>query len=376
MRIAILGPAHPYRGGIASYNERLAQAFMEQGHEVEVFTFTLQYPNFLFPGKTQYTDGQAPSGVKISRVLNTVNPFNWLKVGRDLSRKAPDVLIVRYWLPFMGPALGTVLRKVKKNGKTRVICLADNVIPHEKRPGDEWFTRYFLKAVHGAVVMAPAVERDLKRLAPQLPSVVSPHPLFDHYGDRMNRDEACQQLGIDPKKKVMLFFGLVRKYKGLDLLLEAFADSRFRTEGYQLLVAGECYGQAEEYYRLIDELGLKEEVIWHERFIPDEQVKAYFSAADLVVQPYRSATQSGVTQIAYHFEVPMVVTRVGGLETMCPDGLVGHVVEPKPSAIADAIYRYFSQEEKEKMKAGMVEEKKKFAWDLMCDALLNLAKSL
>jgi len=371
-KIKIIGPAWPYRGGLATYNERLAREFISQGFRVEMETFTLQYPGFLFPGKTQYEDGPAPADLQIKRTVNSVNPSNWLNTGYRIRREKPDLLAVRYWLPFMAPALGTICRLVRKNRHTRVICLADNIIPHEKRPGDRLLTRYFIKSIDGMVAMSESVLNDLDRFNPQLPRIRCPHPLFDNFGVKMDSRNAKLLLGLDPDRNYLLFFGFIRDYKGLDILLEAMADERLKKLSLNLIVAGEFYTKAGPYLELIKKLDLQEKVILKTNFIPENEVTRYFSAADLVVQPYKSATQSGVTQIGYHFEKAMLVTNVGGLPEIIPDQKVGYVVEPDKLAIADAVFDFYDKGRQSEFENNIREEKKKFSWTNLVHAFLDV----
>ena len=362
MRIVILGTAHPYRGGLASYNERLARQFIEEEHDVEILTFTLQYPGFLFPGKTQYTDSPAPGGIRITRMLNSVNPFNWIRTGRRIRKKNPDILIIKYWHPFMSPCFGTVARIARRN-KTKVVCVFDNVIPHEKSIIDRILTRYFVNSIDGAVVMSKSVGDDLKTFRVNIPVAFNPHPLYDNYGEKIPRDEALKKLILDSGYSYLLFFGFIRAYKGLDLLLEAFADKQLRNRKLKLIVAGEFYENAGPYKAIIDKNNLGDDVILYDRFIREDEVALFFSAADLVVQPYRSATQSGVTQIAYHFEKPMLVTDVGGLSEIVPDGKCGYVVKPEAQAVAEAIDDFFANRRHDQFTSGVKEEKAKFTWE-------------
>lgn len=372
MRIIILGTAHPYRGGLASYNERLSRQFIDEGHDVEILTFTLQYPGFLFPGKTQYTETPAPQGLKISRVLSSVNPFNWIITGRNIRKKNPDILIIKYWHPFMSPCFGTVAR-IAGRKNTRVICIFDNVIPHEKSLIDRLLTWYFVRCIDGAVVMSRSVGEDLKTFRVKIPVAFNPHPLYDNYGAKIGRDEALRKLDLDPGCSYLLFFGFIRAYKGLDLLLEAFADKRLRNRKIKLIIAGEYYESEEPYRTLIEKNNLADDVILHTRFIREDEVALFFSAADLVVQPYRSATQSGVTQIAYHFEKPMLVTDVGGLSEILPHGKCGYVVKPEAKAVADSIDDYFTNNRKEKFTLGVREEKTKFTWNKLTESIIKLS---
>lgn len=367
-----MGPAYPFRGGLASYNERLAQEFQNQGHRVEIETFTIQYPGILFPGKSQYVDGKAPEHLKIKRTVNSINPLNWLRIGTRIRREKPDLLMVRYWLPFMAPALGTICRIVRKNKHTKVICLADNIVPHEKRPGDHLLTAYFMKSIDGMVAMSQSVLNDINRFNPKLPRALCPHPLFDNFGERIEQSKAKKLLHLELETSYLLFFGFIRDYKGLDILLKAFADQRLIERPVKLIIAGEFYTKPDPYLNLLADLNLSERVILHTDFIPNEKVNQYFSAVDLVVQPYKSATQSGVTQIGYHFEKAMLVTNVGGLSEIIPDQKIGYVVEPNEEAIADAIFDFYQNKRQIVFEQNIKEEKKKFSWENMVDAFLTV----
>lgn len=367
MKITLLGPCWPYRGGIAAFSERLAQQLVAEGHEVKLYTFTLQYPGFLFPGTTQYSESPAPEGLDIERQLSSVNPISWIKLGRRIGQERPDLLILAYWMPFMAPCLGTVARVAK----VKSVALCHNLMPHELRPGDKWLTRWFLGSVQGLAALSQSVCDDAHKFSPQMPTVASPHPLYDNFGEAVSRDEACQKLGLDAGKRYFLFFGLIRDYKGLDWLLEAMA--KFWNAGnadYELIVAGEFYSHKEKYLQLAQDLGIDHRIKWHTRFVPDEEVRYYFSAADLVVQPYKSATQSGVTQIAYQFAKPMLVTRVGGLAEIVPDGEVGYAVEPNAEAIAEALQRFAT--EKPDFAPGIEKERSRYSWANMAKAILSL----
>lgn len=373
MKVIILGPAWPYRGGIAAFNERLARQYQAEGHEVEVVTFTLQYPSFLFPGTTQYSTDPAPEGLKITRKLNSINPFSWLSTGRYIRRQRPDLVLSAFWLPFMAPAMGTALRRAKRKGMRRVSIL-HNLIPHEHRPGDKLFSRYFVGSNDAFITLSRSVLEDLNIFDPKglKPRTFSPHPLYDHYGANLGRKEALDLIGLRESQRYVLFFGFIREYKGLDLLLDAMADERMVQLGVKLIVAGEFYGDPKPYMEQIKHLDISDRVVLHTEFIPDHEVNRYFCAADLVVQPYKSATQSGVSQIAYHFEKPMVVTHVGGLPEIVPDGKAGFVVEPSGEAIADAIVRYFNENWQQRLTEGVREEKKKYAWEKMTAAIESL----
>ncbi len=372
MKIVILGTAHPYRGGLAAMNERLARELTERGDEVVIYNFTLQYPGFLFPGKSQYTDEPAPQGLRIIRKINSVNPFNWLKVGRELRKICPDLILVKYWLPFMGPALGTIVRLARRNRHTRVICIADNMIPHEKRPGDRLFTKYFTKGVDGYIAMSHEVYEDIEKLVAHPLRRFTPHPIYDHYGEIMPREEALKLLQLDPDYRYLLFFGFIRDYKGLDWLIRAMAEPQLKDRQIRLIVAGEFYSDSEPYLKLIRELGLEEKIILHTDYIPDVLINRYFGAADLVVQPYKTATQSGVTQIGYHFNKAMLVTDVGGLGEIVANGKSGYVVKPEVSAIAEAIADFYDRERQTDFEKETVKLKGQFSWSKMTDVMMEL----
>ena len=371
-KIVILGPAHPLRGGLASYNERLAREFIAHGHDVFVYTFSLQYPSFLFPGTSQYSGEPPPSGLNISIAVNSVNPLNWLRVGRKLKMMRPDIIVVRYWLPFMGPCLGTILRQVKKNKHTRIICIADNIIPHEKRPGDHAFTGYFLKPVDAFITMSKKVLQDLRLFEKKKPAEYVQHPLYDNFGDPTSMQEARSHLGLPEHDKIILFFGFIRHYKGLDILLDAM--SLLKDTNIKLLVAGEFYEDEAPYLSKIKSLGLEDRIILRTRFIADSEVRYYLCAANAVVQPYRNATQSGVTPLAYHFERPMIVTDVGGLPDLVPDGKVGIVAKAEPGSLAVAIRQYFEKGE-DIFLPYLREEKKKYSWELLMNNIIKLAEN-
>ena len=370
--IIIIGTAWPYRGGIAAFNERLAQEFSTKGCTVVIENFKLQYPGFLFPGKSQYVNSPAPPGLTIRRTVNSVNPLNWIRTGNRIRKQQPDLVLVRFWLPFMGPCFGTIARRIKRNRNIPVIAVIDNIIPHEKRIGDRLFTRYFVKPVDAFVTMSRQVLEDTRRFDRKKPRTLSPHPLYDHFGEAITPGEAKQYLRLDPKTNYVMFFGFIREYKGLDLLLKAFAEEPVKQLPVKLLVAGEFYADQKTYLDLVKQYRLEDRVVWRSEFIPDDQVRYYFSACDLVVQPYKTATQSGISQIAYHFEKPMIVTRVGGLPEIVPDGKAGYVTEKDPGKIAGAIARFYREEKMDAFTSGAREEKKKYSWTRLVENILAM----
>jgi glycosyltransferase involved in cell wall biosynthesis len=372
-KIVILGSAHPLRGGgIATFNERLAKAFMQEGHEVQIISFSLQYPNFLFPGTSQYTTEAAPADLIIHSLINSINPFNWFKVGNQIKKMQPDLVVVRYWLPFMGPCLGTILRRIKKNKTTQIVCIADNIIPHEPKLGDQVFTRYFVKPVDSFITMSEKVKEDLLVFAPNKPTVFIPHPLYDNFGEKISKYLARKHLNIETDAKIILFFGFIRKYKGLDILLDSIKILQQSNPTLKLLIAGEFYDDEKSYKEQIDKLGIEQQLILRTNFINDNEVKYYLCASDVIVQPYRSATQSGVTPLAYHFEIPMIVTNVGGLAALVPDNKVGLIAEPNAASIAEKIIQFFNNGEQQYL-PFLKEEKKKYSWSKMVEAIMSIA---
>jgi glycosyltransferase involved in cell wall biosynthesis len=371
--VVIIGPAFPLRGGLATFNERLARQFIQQGFDTKIYTFSLQYPGFLFPGTTQYSDSPAPADLDIKVCINSVLPTNWLKIGLELKILNPDFIVVRYWLPVMGPCLGTILRIVKKNKHTKIVCIADNIIPHEKRKGDNLFTKYFIKPVDAFIVMSEKVMSDLKQFDKTKPVKLIPHPLYDNFGEKIDKKLARKNIGIQGGEKIMLFFGFIRKYKGLDILLDALAliKKENTSTSFKVLIAGEFYEDRKPFDAQIARLGLENMLILRTDFISDDEVRNYFCAADVVIQPYRNATQSGVTPLAYHFEIPMIVTNVGGLPALVPDGKVGLVAEPNATSIAKKITEYFIKDENVFIE-NLKEEKKKFSWKKMVDAVIEI----
>jgi glycosyltransferase involved in cell wall biosynthesis len=372
MRITIVGTAHPLRGGIAHYNALLYRELSKK-HHVDIITFTRQYPDFLFPGKTQIDGGGTGDFEVPSRMLvDSISPLNWLRVGRMIRREAPDLLLFKYWLPFFGPCFGTIARMACRGTRTRVVYICDNVIPHEKRPGDLLFTRYAFGRADGFIVQSASVEKDLKTLFPGAHSILVPHPIYHGFGAPVPAAQARKAVGVTGKN-VLLFFGYVRKYKGLGVLLEAMALLKNRLD-LELLVVGEFYDDEAPYRDRIRSLGLEGHVTVRSDYVPNDEVKNYFSAADAVVLPYSSGTQSGIAQIAYNFDVPVIATTVGGLAEAVRDGETGVLVPPdNPPALADGIVRFFTALDHAKLRARVSEEKRRYSWDHLCAGIETLA---
>jgi glycosyltransferase involved in cell wall biosynthesis len=372
-KIIIIGSAWPLRGGgIATFNERLAREFMQEGHEVIIYSFSLQYPSLLFPGKSQYGNEAKPADLTIRSVINSINPFNWVRSGNKIRRENADLVVVRYWLPFMGPCLGTILRIIRRNRRSTIVCIADNVIPHEKRAGDTAFTRFFVQPVDAFITMSEKVLNDLKQFT-QKPAIATVHPLYDNFGAPITKAAARKILDLPTDKNIILFFGFIRQYKGLDLLLKALAILKEKQLAPTLLIAGEFYENEQQYQQLIDQLNIRDLLILRTDFIPDNEVRNYLCAADFVIQPYRHATQSGITPLSYHFEKPMLVTNVGALPAMVPHEQVGIVTEPHPEAIANGIQQLYKLGE-DHFLFHLRNEKKKYNWQGLTDSIWQLVE--
>jgi glycosyltransferase involved in cell wall biosynthesis len=370
-KCVIIGPAYPLRGGIAQLNEALSRQLTAMGVDNVIYSFSLQYPDFLFPGKTQKEEGHRDLGVmRIRTTINSIAPWTWLSTAKAILEEKPDIIIVRFWIPFMAPALAAICRYVKKRSGARIVGLLDNVIPHEHRLGDRSLTKIFLNSCDHFAVMSSSVMADLASFDRSKQRKLLYHPIYDHFGQAVPMAEAREKLGLSADDRVILFFGIVRYYKGLDLLLRAIAEMPDRIN-LKVLVAGEFYEGKDGCLDIIRENGLDKHVILHDRFIPESEVKYYFCAANIMAQPYRSATQSGVTQIAYHFNTPMLVTSVGGLPEMVPDGRVGYVCSSESVAIADCLSDFFNSEKESEFRVNVKAEKSRFGWEKFTEELLN-----
>ena len=372
-QITIIGPAYPLRGGLSSYNELLALKLQNQGHQVKIITFSLQYPNFLFPGKTQLSNSLPPDNLDIEVCLNSINPINWILLGRKIKNEKPDLVIFRFWMPFMGPSLGTLGRMIRGNNHTKIVAITDNIIPHEKRAGDRLLTSYFLKSCDAFLTMSKSVLNDLQSFQITKPAIFNPHPMYENFGEQVDPVQAKKKLGLDVEKNYVLFFGFIRKYKGLDTLLKAFSDQRLKEKNLQLIIAGEYYDSPQVYEQLIDDLELRNHVILANHYIEDSDVSLYFSAADLVAQTYKTATQSGVTQIAYYYNRPMLVTDVGGLSELVPHQKVGYVTSQDALEISDCIFDFYEHKRASEFSKNIASERDKFTWESLIDNLFNVS---
>ena len=373
MKIIIVGPANPYRGGIADTNESLCGSLVEEEHDASLITFTVQYPKFLFPGKTQFTPDTKPGNVAITRLINSVNPFNWLSVAKKINELKPDLVIVRYWIPLLAPCLGSIVRLLNKN--IVLIAMCDNVMPHEKRIGDKMLTRYFLNAFQGFITLSNTTYKELTSFTSR-PKTYYPHPINNNLGEKIDQKAAREYLNLNPEGRYLLFFGLIRDYKGLDLTLKALGTPKVKELDIKLLIVGEFYGARDKYDELIEELDLKENVIIVDQFIPTAEIKYYFSAVDMVVQTYKSASQSGVSQVAFNFECPILVTNVGGLSEIVQHEQVGYVSERDPNQIAAYILDFFIYERRSVFSKNMGLEKHKYNWNAFAGQLLKLYEKL
>lgn len=372
MKIAIASVFYPYRGGIAQFNANLINE-LKSDHQVEAFNFKRQYPSLLFPGKSQYV-GEKESAVKVEskRVLDTINPLSYHKTAKEIEKFAPQLLLMRYWNPFFAPSLGYIGRKISK--KSKVISIVDNAIPHERHFIDTPLTRYFLKGSDGFVVLSDAVGEDLLTLKSDANYITIPHPVYDHFGKKIERAEAHKELQLDPSKRTLLFFGLIREYKGLDLLIEAFSQL---DDTYQLLIAGEPYGSFDKYQELIDSSPNRERIKLFTHYIEDDKVPLFFSASDLTVLPYRTATQSGISAICYHFELPLLTTDVGGLKEAVEEPGTGVVIShPNSTLLKEAIENYFKEGQADHYINNIKIEKERLSWSNFAKELLNFYHSL
>jgi len=369
MKIAYLSTFYPFRGGISQFNASLYREFKSE-HEIKSFTFKRQYPDFLFPGTSQYVnDTDKVEKIPSQAILDTINPLTYFKTAREIKRFHPDLLIMKYWMPFFAPSLGFVANSVRKNN-CFVVSILDNVIPHEKRIGDIALTKYFLKRNDAFIVMSESVKKDLLSLKPNAHFILQQHPLYDHFGSKVNSAEAKDKLGLPKDKKLLLFFGFIRSYKGLDILLQALS---ILPEEYHLIIAGEVYGDFKEYDKIIKNLNLKNRISLFVRYINDDEVPLFFSAADVCVQPYKSATQSGIVGISFHFDLPMIATNVGGLKEMIEPYNTGIVIEkPDLELTANAVQQYFKENKKYEFVKNIKKFKSENSWKKLASSILQL----
>ncbi|MDX1651343.1 MAG: glycosyltransferase [Brumimicrobium sp.] len=368
MRIAFLSTFYPYRGGIAQFNGALFRA-LEKDHDIKAFNFSLQYPSFLFPGKTQYvTDNDKPDRIETVRVLNAVNPISYQSTLKKIQQFHPDLLLIGYWLPYMAPSLGYIAGKMQNH--CEVISIVHNAIPHEKGKFDKLLSNYFFNRNSKIITLSEAVRNQIEGSYPKIRVNSFPHPVYNHFGDKIDRSQALNQLNLPENNRYILFFGLIRDYKGLDLLLESLS---LLDKDIHLILAGEVYGSFEPYRKIMDKFSLKNRVHLFLEYIPDEEVKFFFSASECVVLPYKSGTQSGIIAISKHFNKPVVATNVGGLSEFITDEKQGVVVpEVNPSSIADGIRRMLAKNAKKETYNSA--EGDYLSWNAFANKLIAFAK--
>jgi D-inositol-3-phosphate glycosyltransferase len=372
MKIAIIGPAYPYRGGIANFSERLAAEFVSSNDEVHLYTFSMMYPNFIFPGKTQFSDTALQYDLKIFREINSINPFNWIRVGRHIKKANYDLVLFAYSIPFLSPSLGSIARIIKSNKSTKIVSIIHNLHPHEKRVGDNILSTYFLNSCYAHLALSDKVNQDILELMPNAKTIYSPHPIYDTFGKIIDKAEAKLQLNLSNNTNYILFFGLIRKYKGLDILINAMSIVKEKLPNTKLIIAGEFYEDIEKYMAQVEGLGLRDEILMYNQFIPEDKVNLYFCAADIVVQPYKNATQSGITQICYHFNKPMIVTNVGGLAENVPNDIVGFVCLPNTKEIASSIINFYNLDKEDTFINNIKIEKKKYSWEKLVEKIKSI----
>ncbi len=372
MNIVLIGPMYPLRGGIA-HASALLSSYLAHRHTVTLFSFKRQYPSFLFPGTSQYEDEGEGIPVPCEHSIDSINPFTWWKVGRRVRALAPDLVIFRYWMPFFAPCYTVIGWYAHRNPKTRILFLCDNIIPHDRRPGDIILTRLAFSQADYAIVQSNAVEQELHRITQHIPYRHVPHPVYESFGKPISKTEARRKLGIEDEH-VILFFGFIRPYKGLRVLLQAMPIV-LSSMKLRLLIAGEFYKGEEEYRALISSLSLENAVTVHSSYIAHSEVPVFFSAADAVVLPYNSATQSGIVQIAYNFDKPVITTHVGGLSEVVQHGKTGYIVPPQdPIALAQAILKFYQENNEPSFVENVRIEKQKYSWDTMVNAIEQLVQ--
>ena len=370
MKIVLVGPFPPFRGGISDLNAALAD-HLSKRHEIHAINFTTQYPKVLFPGKTQFKKGDSAQEVDSIRCLSSINPFSWRKTAYKIIDIDPDLVLFRFWLPFFAPAFSGVAKKIRKYSDATIMAICDNIIPHEERLLDTRLTKRFFGFIDSFIVLSKKVENELLSFIPEAKYKYSPHPIYSIFNNTLSKEQAKAELKL-ATKKVLLFFGLIREYKGLDILINAMEKIKTELEDYTLLIVGECYENENKYTDLIKKAGITDNVKCHYSFIPDNEVGKYFSAADVVVLPYKTASQSGIVQIAYHFDTPVIVSNVGGLPEIVDEGKTGYCVEPNSNAFAKAIKAFYENDNISEMNSNISEYKSQFSWDAMVKAIEKL----
>lgn len=369
MKIVIISPAYPLRGGIAHHTASLYKKLCERNYEVYVLTFKRQYPKIFFPGKTQLENSNDKS-IKIDTepIIDSISPLSWWRASRRVKSLSPELVLIMYSMPFFAPCFGTICRLVKKKSHSKVLFLCHNIIPHERRIGDIALSRFAFKRADYFIVQSEVVRQELLKLYPNAKHELVAHPVYDIFGQPVEKSHAKKELDLKASR-VLLFFGYVRAYKGLDLLLQAM-PAILKKIDLKLLIVGEFYEEELEFRKMIAEMKIDARVEIYPDFVPSEQVNVFFAASDVVVLPYKSATQSGIVQLAYHFNKPCIVTDVGGLAEVVIHEKTGFVVPPNnPRELAAAVIRYYAKDKEQEFSENITVEKKKYSWDNMVDAI-------
>jgi D-inositol-3-phosphate glycosyltransferase len=375
MRIALIGPVFPYRGGISHHSNLLTQHMRQRGHNVDLISFSRQYPRTFYPSRSQEEPRESSmfsTSIVAEKMIDTINPISWIRTGRALRQRDYDLLVFKFWNPFFAPAFGTIARLARKRPHTRNLVICENIVPHERTPGDGLLSHFFLKACDLAITQSSTVATQWKQRYPDVPHVMLPHPLYDHFGPRISQEVARRLLGLN-HRQIGLFFGFVRPYKGLERLLEAMPEIRRQLPDFHLCVVGDFFGSRERFRQILARNGATDRVSLFDGYVPNEQVAAWFSAADLVVLPYESATNSGVVQIAYNFAVPVVVTDAGNLSEVVIHKRTGFVIgEPTPSSFATALVELLAPNTRSSFVAAIIEHRKQFNWGRFVEGLEDL----
>jgi glycosyltransferase involved in cell wall biosynthesis len=369
LKFLIIGPAFPLRGGIANFNTALYHEIVKQGHEAVIYSFSLQYPNFLFPGKSQFEDTEKPADINIKTVINSINPLNWIGVSKQIIKEKPDYIVVQFWMPFFAPSVATILKRAKRKLNVKIITISHNFFPHEKRIGDNLLLKYYTKVSKNYIALSESVKTDIENFQTNAEVKFIPHPIYNIFGNIVSKEESREFLKLQKEEKIVLFFGIIRQYKGLDLLIESI--HKIKKLNIKVIVAGEFYEDKKRYIDQINKYELQNSFIILDEFVKSEEIKYYFCASDIVVQPYLSATQSGVTQIGYHFERPMLVTNVGGLAEIVPHMKAGYVCERNAQEIADSIIDFYENNREEQFVKFVSEYKENFNWNKLVQGILE-----
>lgn len=372
MKIVIVSPAYPLRGGIANFASQLYQELSKE-NEVSIYTFKRQYPKIFFPGKTQFETGEDADRIPAKIEIDSINPLNWKDTANNIISEKPDLVIFKYWLPFFAPCYSSIAKQIRKKSDAKFLAVCHNIIPHEKRIGDNYLSKMFLTKMDYFVLLSKEVENDLLKFIAKPKSKVLPHPVYSRFGKSVEKHIAKEHLNLS-ENKYILFFGFIRDYKGLDTLL--LAMSVLNDKNINLLVVGEFYIDKAKYLNLIKEHKLENNVILKTDFIPANEVKFYFSACDVVILPYRSATQSGIVQIAVNFNKPVIATDVGGLAEVIVDSESGYIIEKEnPKALAIAINKFYKEEKEIPFANNIKKISEKYSWKNFVDGIMELIKT-